>query len=195
MLDVCFLDARVLLNNIINMTPLEVFAGTFSVINGMIALGQFVLKLSDVDSDTKTCILLLERVNKDIAAAKELRKLIYPRFTRHSRQLSRAIDAIEDTKSAAYELGKLVRVSKKTRLTLGNRFRWVMSDKESFMNREKMLQYCHRALVQVIATMESLFDEELQTSIPPPYAAVASTAIRTEWLTRCQRMGFCEKST
>ncbi|KAL5325880.1 hypothetical protein ACEPPN_007014 [Leptodophora sp. 'Broadleaf-Isolate-01'] len=125
------------------MIPLAVLTGAFSIINGSISFGQFALKLKDVDSDTKTCILLLKRVNKDIAAAEELRRLGYYEKSWGARQLKRTADVIKDTRSAALELAKLIRVSKVKPLTLMNRFRWVLTDKESFMNREKRLNYCH----------------------------------------------------
>jgi hypothetical protein len=44
-----------------------------------------------------------------------------------------------------------------------------MGDKEAFLSREKRLNYCHQALVQVVATMESLVSRDLiSLSMPPP---------------------------
>ena len=127
------------------MIPLAILSGSFAIINGTISLGQFAMKLKDVDSDTKTCVLLLKRVNKDIAAAEELRKLCCHQNLWRNRQSKRTVDVIKDTRSAALELAKLIRVSKVKPLTLMNRFRWVMTDKESFVNREKRLNYCHHS--------------------------------------------------
>ncbi|KAH7370553.1 hypothetical protein BKA65DRAFT_19734 [Rhexocercosporidium sp. MPI-PUGE-AT-0058] len=127
------------------MIPLAILSGSFAIINGTISLGQFALKLKDVDSDTKICVLLLKRVNKDIAAAEELRKLGCREKAWGGRQSKRIVDVVKDTRSAALELAKLIRVSKVKPLTLMNRFRWIMTDKESFMNREKRLNYCHQS--------------------------------------------------
>lgn len=127
------------------MIPFAVLSGAFTIMNGTISLGQFAFKLKDVDSDTKTCILLLKRVNKDIAAADELGKLIHSKNIWRIRQFKRIVDVIRDTRGASLELAKLIRVSKVKPLTLKTRFRWVMMDKESFLNREKRLNYCHRS--------------------------------------------------
>lgn len=132
------------------MIPLAVLSGTFSIMNGIISLGQFALKLKDVDSDTKMCILLLQRVNKDIAAADELRRLGCYEEAWGSKQLKRIVDVIRDTRDAGLELVKLIRVSKVKPLTLKNRFRWVMTDKESFMDREKRLNYCHHSRMYIL---------------------------------------------
>ncbi|KAH8647469.1 hypothetical protein BGZ60DRAFT_437991 [Tricladium varicosporioides] len=137
------------------MTPLDILSGTFSVINGAIVFGQFVLKLSDVDGDTRTCIALLERVNRDLDEAETLRKLKYSAKGPKCRQHLRALEAIRDTRNAAFEVGKLVCVPKSGSLGFKNRLQWVMSDKESFVTREKTLHYSHVALLQVITTMES----------------------------------------
>jgi hypothetical protein len=157
------------------MTPIEILSGIFSIMNGAIVFGQFVLKLADVDPDTRTCILLLERVNKDIQTADELCILLYPTKSSKSRQYYRTIDAIHDTRNAAYELGKLVRVSKAGHVPFNSRLQWVMGDKESFVTREKRLNYCHQALVQVIATMEHMWGAADHISKPQPYKEVAST--------------------
>lgn len=127
------------------MIPLAVLSGAFTIMNGTISLGQFAFKLKDVDSDTKTCILLLKRVNKDIAAAEGLCKLFYSKEIWRSRQFKRVVDVIDDTRHASLELAKLIRVSKVKPLTFKNRIRWVMMDKESFVNREKRLNYCHHS--------------------------------------------------
>src|SRR6266536_4548332 len=111
------------------MTPIEILSTTFTLVNGAIVFGQFVLKLGDVDLDTKTCVLLLERVNKDIKAAEDLRRFKYPAKMKGSLQYNRAVDAIQDTKNAAYELGKLVCVSRTGRVQIKGRFKWVMSDR------------------------------------------------------------------
>lgn len=136
------------------MIPLAVLSGAFTIMNGTISLGQFAFKLKDVYSDTKTCILLLKRVNKDIAVADELGKLIHSKNIWRSGQFKRVLDVIRDTRGASLELAKLIRVSKVKPMTLKTRFRWVMMDKESFVIREKRLNYCHRSLLQVIGTME-----------------------------------------
>ncbi|KAF4628875.1 hypothetical protein G7Y89_g9273 [Cudoniella acicularis] len=154
------------------MTPLEILSGTFSVINGAIVFGQFVLKLSEVDGDTKTCISLLERVNRDVDAAERLRKLKYPAKGPKCRQHLRALEAIRDTKNAVHELGKLVYVAKNGHLGMKTRLKWVMSDKESFATREKMLHYCYATLLQVVTTMESRPEPDLDVlskAPPPPY--------------------------
>lgn len=127
------------------MIPLAVLSGAFTIMNGTIYLGQFAFKLKDVDSDTKTCILLLKRVNKDIAVADELGKLIHSKNIWRNGQFKRVLDVIRDTRGASLELAKLIRVSKVKPMTLKTRFRWVMMDKESFVIREKRLNYCHRS--------------------------------------------------
>ncbi|KAG4444256.1 hypothetical protein IFR05_000231 [Cadophora sp. M221] len=157
------------------MLPLAVLTGAFSIINGTISFGQFALKLKDVDSDTQTCILLLKRVNKDIAAAEELHRLGYYGKSWGSRQLKRTVDVIKDTRSAALELAKLIRVSKLKPLTLMNRFRWVLTDKESFTNREKRLNYCHHSLLQIIGTMEQMLPR-----VPSHQAETLSRSARSK---------------
>jgi hypothetical protein len=132
------------------------------------------LKLADVDLDTRTCILLLERVKTDISAAEELRRLVYPMQRPTGRQQKRAVEVIRDTKSAARDLGCLVCLPRQGRVPLRGRFKWVMADKESFLNREKRLNYCHQALIQVIATMELLVASDL-LSMPPAYSAITFT--------------------
>ena len=156
------------------MTPLEILSGAFSIANGAIVLGQFVLRLADVDQDTRACILLLERVNRDISAAEELQRLIYPMQRLACRQQQRAVEVIRDTQSASRDLRFLVSLPRHSRVPLGRRFKWVMGDKELFLNREKRLNYCHQALIQVIATMEHLVASDL-ISMPPAYSAIAYT--------------------
>lgn len=152
------------------MTPLEILSASFSVVNGVVVLGQFVLKLADVDHETRTCILLLERVNRDISAAEDLRKLVYSKERQPCRQQQRAVEVVRDAQSAAHDLRSLVRVPRHGRVPLRGRFIWVMGDKEAFFSREKRLNYCHQALVQVVATMESLASRDLiSLSMPPAY--------------------------
>jgi hypothetical protein len=152
------------------MTPPEILSGAFSVVNGVIVLGQFVLKLADVDLETRTCILLLERVNRDIFAAEDLRKLVYPKERQPCRQQQRAVEVVRDAQSAAHDLRSLVCVPRHGRVPLRGRFKWVMGDKVAFLSREKRLNYCHQALVQVIATMESSVSRDLiSLSMPPAY--------------------------
>jgi hypothetical protein len=152
------------------MTPLEILSGAFTVVHGVIILGQFVMKLTDVDHDTRTCIMLLERVNRDILAAEDLGKLVYPKERQPCRQQQRAVEVLRDTQGAAHDVTSLVCVPRHGRVPLRGRFQWVMGDKQAFFSREKRLNYCHQALVQVIATMESLISRDLASlSMPPAY--------------------------
>ncbi|PVH77845.1 hypothetical protein DL98DRAFT_261819 [Cadophora sp. DSE1049] len=165
-----------------NMIPLAVLSGAFTIMNGTISLGQFAFKLRDVDSDTKTCILLLKRVNKDIAAAEELCKLVYSQEIWRRTQFKRVVDVIRDTRNASSELAKLIRVSKTKGLTLKNRFRWVMMDKESFVHREKRLNYCHHSLLQIIGTMEHAL-----TYHPPSSTDIISAKYHGRWQDSAQK--------
>jgi hypothetical protein len=159
------------------MTPIEILSGTFTVVNGVIILGQFALKLADVDQDTRTCIMLLERVNRDILAAEVLVKLVYPKERQPYRQQQRAVEVLRDTQGATHDLRSLVCVPRHGRVPLRGRFQWVMGDKEAFLSREKRLNYCHQALVQVIATMESLVSRDLVSlEMPPAYNEATFTA-------------------
>ncbi|KAH8756858.1 hypothetical protein BGZ57DRAFT_933049 [Hyaloscypha finlandica] len=152
------------------MIPLEILSGAFTVVHGVIILGQFVMKLTDVDHDTRTCIMLLERVNRDILAAEDLGKLVYPKERQPCRQQQRAVEVLRDTQGAAHDVTSLVCVPRHGRVPLRGRFQWVMGDKQAFLSREKRLNYCHQALVQVIATMESLMSRDLVSlSMPPAY--------------------------
>jgi len=103
------------------MVPLTILRCTFSVLNGALVFGTFVLELKDVDTDTKTCIVLLERVNKDIEAAEELCRLKFPSGPSKSRQHTRAV--IDDAKDAVSELAKLVRVGEPGRSNLKSRLK------------------------------------------------------------------------
>ncbi|KAK0122098.1 hypothetical protein ONS95_010360 [Cadophora gregata] len=166
------------------MISFAVLSGALSITNGTLSLGRFALKFKDVDSDTRTCVLLLKRVNKDIAAAEELCKLLDSKKIWRSTQFKRVVDIISDTRQASLELPKLIQVSKMKPLTVKNRIRWVMMDKESFLNRERRLNYCHQSLLQIIGTME----HALFTWNPPSSTDITSAKNHSRWQEPSQKI-------
>lgn len=140
----------------------------FSGINASLKLAEYWLRVADASEDKRMFCKLIERVHKDRSEAirERLEKAAHLKLMPSKKAW---VDgAIADTEQALYEIGRTVepgRFEATKKLTLKQRFEWVLIKKETLLTKQSLLAFCHQTLSTAISFMHDLPSPEQEQQL------------------------------
>ncbi len=158
------------------MTPLDITTASLAVANGVFGLAKNFWKLHGVEDDLKIFLRLLGYITQDLQEARKLRNRKFQRSS--STDLKARVErTIGDLEIAYKEISgsiEAIRVEKaiKDKISIANRFMWVLRGKENFLAHQWAINVAHNRVRQEITGMQALPDVPLETMAPPAYEDV-----------------------
>ena len=138
-----------------------------------VQLYSVVSAIKEAPEETKNALRFIKEAHSSLEYARTLRSKKRTALSENSDLKKRVDEVIKSVEIALYEIGKSVedaRVdlsTKADKLSLINRVKWLMGDKDAFGKRINNVALVHGSLLSVIITLEPLSSNSVQSNSAP----------------------------
>lgn len=130
-------------------------------VNVTFKLAEFILSIKSASKEMDTFAKLIQRIRKDRTEVCTERRRTYPVLLASPDKLGWVNDAVIDTDTAFELIGGIVEGARIAgieghKVSLTDRFKWVMAHKEEMTTNHVLLNGCHRSLLAVLTYLHGL---------------------------------------
>lgn len=138
-----------------------------------VQLYRVVSAIKEAPEETKNALRFIKEAHSSLEYARTLRSKKRAALSENSDLKKRVDEVIKSVEIALYEIGKSVEdarvdlTTKADRLSLINRVKWLMGDKDAFGKRIDNVALVHGSLLSVIITLEPLSSNSVLSNSAP----------------------------